>query len=150
MPQAVSSGVLDERNIKSSVHLHPTVRIIFWTSIPSEHQRGFFDELRKTGRQVSVRYYSAVPKYRVDLGWENPQCLHEEEAYTTDSIESLKNIPGWISVFTFSRVIKTRKYGNYSCTYARRERPGFTGASAPVRVCVGLRPITLNGDMQKR
>jgi glycosyltransferase involved in cell wall biosynthesis len=71
------------------------LRLLIWSSIPTHHQAGFFEALRRRGIDLVVHYYRHVDSDRRDMGWSEPPALPPGEHYVGEVVHSLEICPDW-------------------------------------------------------
>jgi glycosyltransferase involved in cell wall biosynthesis len=71
------------------------LRLLIWSSIPTHHQSGFFEALRKRDIDLVVHYYRHVYSDRLNMGWNSPSHLPEGERYVGEVLRSLDLCPDW-------------------------------------------------------
>jgi glycosyltransferase involved in cell wall biosynthesis len=73
------------------------IRTVVWMNIPSHHQSGFFEALRRANVDLVVRYYDAplLAKRAAD-GWQTPQMQHDE-VMVEPTLGALETISDWRS-----------------------------------------------------
>jgi glycosyltransferase involved in cell wall biosynthesis len=71
------------------------LRVLIWSSIPTHHQAGFFDALRRRDIDLVVHYYRQVSSDRRNMGWDDPPVLPQGEHYVGEVVRSLELCPDW-------------------------------------------------------
>jgi glycosyltransferase involved in cell wall biosynthesis len=71
------------------------LRILIWSSIPTHHQSGFFDALRRRDIDLVVHYYRRVRSDRLNMGWSDHPVLPHGERYVGEVLRSLDLCPDW-------------------------------------------------------
>jgi glycosyltransferase involved in cell wall biosynthesis len=71
------------------------LRLLIWSSIPTHHQAGFFEALRRRDVDLVVHYYRQVSSDRRDMGWSDPPALPPGEHYVGEAVRSLELCSDW-------------------------------------------------------
>lgn len=72
-------------------------KICIWTSIPSPHQKYFFEALsRQKEVDLCVQYFQSFPEDRIELGWKVENSILYKENYETENPhKAIESIPDW-------------------------------------------------------
>lgn len=71
------------------------LRVLIWSSIPTHHQSGFFDALRRRDIDLVVHYYQRVRSDRLNMGWSDHPDLPAGERYVGEVLRSVGLCPDW-------------------------------------------------------
>lgn len=74
------------------------MQVVVWMNLPSHHQSHFFSSLRKSGINLSVRYYDDISlnHERSAQGWSRPE-LHPQDKVVSAKLSSLETVSFWQS-----------------------------------------------------
>jgi glycosyltransferase involved in cell wall biosynthesis len=70
-------------------------KLLIWSPIPSHHQSEFFGALRSDGVDLVVHYFMAVPRDRLELGWDDPAALPAGERRVPARVASVRLCADW-------------------------------------------------------
>jgi len=120
------------------------MKLAIWMNMPSHHQSGLFDALRRMGGDVRVTYYQGVTQRRREQGWDTPSTLPEGErilpadlwalAALEDWRERVHIVPGYGSAFTRRLVVELSRQRVSWLHWSERDRPGLSWlATYPIK-----------------
>lgn len=70
-------------------------RLLIWSSIPTHHQWGFLNALRRRNIDLVVHYYRHLETNRLSMGWAAPEQLPSGESYVSESVSAVESCRDW-------------------------------------------------------